>query len=83
MNSGTIAHGKAHSGDPKEKTAPEGIETEDSGDVAERHHPMLLLGPAHPSHSAGRHRQQSVGHTRLPYQVDIDSQEQPDGNAEL
>jgi len=83
MNSGTIAHGKAHSGDPKEKTAPEGIETEDYGNVEELHLPMLLLGPTHPNHSAGRHRQKFAGHTRLPYQGDIDFPELPDGNAEL
>jgi len=40
------------------------------------------LGPAHPSHSAGRHKQKFAGHTWLPYQGDIDFPELPDGNAE-
>jgi len=77
-NSGTIAHGKAHSGAAKEKSAPEGSDTEDYGNLAELHLPMLLLRPAHPSHSAGRHKQKFA----LPYQGDIDFPELPEGHAE-
>ena len=39
---------------------------------------MLLLRPAHPRHSAGRHKQKFA----LPYQGDIDFPELPEGHAE-
>jgi len=73
----------AHSGAPKEKTAPEGSDKEDYDALAELHLPMRLLGPAHPSHFAGRHRQKSAGHTGLPYQGDTDSPELPKGQTRL